>query len=180
MDRVNIPQPEAGDFTDAQATAQHEQRQGMIHRVRDVGEEGADVVLRERLGQRAPPTQEMTRFDRIAREAVILHHEVFKEMFEGIQPPVDRGRGELRLALLLDERLDVPPGHGTGRFVERRKKQAQIPAIILNGMRRIVPPTQVRTELRDRDAFHRYLPLTACRWAIFAIAVSYWCFLVVS
>ena len=37
------------------------------------------------------------------------------------------------------KRLDVPPGHGTGRFVERRKKQTEIPAIILDGMGGIVP-----------------------------------------
>ena len=88
---VNIVQAEAGDFTDAQATAQHQQRQGMIHGMRDLGEEGADVVLRERLGQRATPAQEMTGFDRVAREAVVLHHEVLKKMFEGIEPPVNRG-----------------------------------------------------------------------------------------
>jgi hypothetical protein len=123
-----------GDFTDAQATAQHEQRQGIIHGMRDLGEEGTNVVLRERLGQRATSAQEMTGFDRVAREAVFLHHEVLKKMFEGMEPPVNRRWGEVRLALLLDKALDVPPGHRTGRFVERRKKQTEIAAIILDGM----------------------------------------------
>src|SRR5215831_1201988 len=152
----------------------------MIHRVRDLGKQGADLVLCERLGQRAPPTQEMTWFDRIAREAAVLHHQILKKMFEGVEPPVNGGDGELRLALLLDERLDVPPRHPPGFLGERRKKQAQIPAIVFNGMRRVVPQAQVRTELRNRVECHRYLPLIACRWAILAIAVSYWCFFVVS
>src|SRR5439155_12548387 len=152
----------------------------MVHGMRDLGKEGADLVLRKVLRQWAAPPEEMGRLDRIDGEGLLLHHEVFKEMFEGIQPPVDRGRGELRLALLLDERLDVPPGHGTGRFVERRKKQAEIPAIILDGVRRIVPGVQIPTEVGDSGGFHAYLPLRACRWVICAMACSYWCFLVVS
>jgi hypothetical protein len=99
-------------------------------------------------------------------------------MLEGIEPPVNGGRRQLRLALLLDKGRDVPPRDRTEGFVKRREKQTQIPAIILDGMRRIVPQPQVRTELIDGAEFLSYLPLTACCWAIFAIAVSYWCFLV--
>src|SRR5260370_17231609 len=112
----------ASELSDAKATAQHDQRQGMIHGMGDLGEQGANMVLREGLGQRATPAQEMTRFDRVARQAVLFHHEVLEEMFEGIEPPVNRRRGQVRLALLLDKAFDVPPGHGTGGFGEWRKK----------------------------------------------------------
>ena len=152
----------------------------MIHGMRDLGEEGPDVLLRERLGQRATSAQEMTGFHGVAREAVVLHHEVLKKMFEGIEPPINRRWGEVRLALLPDKARNIPPGHRTGRFVEGRKKQPEIAAIIVDGMWGIVPHTQGRTELCHRVVSHRYLPLTACCWAIFAIAVSSWCFFVVS
>ena len=72
----------------------------------------------------------MARFDWVACEAVLLHHEVLEEMFESIEPPVDRGHSEVRLALPLDKVLDVSPGDRTGGFSERGEKQAQIPAII--------------------------------------------------
>src|SRR5262245_39061598 len=113
---VNIVHAQACGFTDAQTSAQHDQRQGAIHGMRDLGEQGTDVVLREWLGQRATPAQEMTRFDRVAREAVFLHHEILEEMFEGIEPPVDRSHGQVRLALLLDKGPNVPPGDRTGGF----------------------------------------------------------------
>ena len=44
-------------------------------------------------------------------------------MFEGIEPPINGRCGQVRLALLLDKARNIPPGHRTGRFVERRKKQ---------------------------------------------------------
>jgi hypothetical protein len=100
-------------------------------------------------------------------------------MLERIEPSVDRGGGQLRLALLLDEGLDVPPGHRLGGFVEWRKKQAHIAAIMLDGVGRIVPGMQIDPKLVHGGRFHPYLPLRACRCVICAMACSYWCFLVV-
>src|SRR5262249_16037671 len=140
----------------------------------------ADLVLGKMLGQRTAPPQEMTRFDRIAREALLFHHEIVKKMLKGIEEPVDRGGRELRLALPLVERLDVPPGDRPRGFGERRKKQAQIPARILDRVGRIVAGVEIHPEVLDGGGFHAYLPLRACRWVICAMACSYCCFLVVS
>jgi hypothetical protein len=52
-----------------------------------------------------------------------------------MEPAVDRGRGELRLVLLPDEVLHVTPGHRTQCLGERCEKQAEIPPIILDGVR---------------------------------------------
>src|SRR6266446_5630116 len=117
---------------------------------------------------------------RIAREALLLHDEIFEEMLERIEPSVERGSGQLRLALLLDEGLDVPPGHRLRGFVQRGKRQAQIAAIILDGMWRIVPGVQIHPKVVNGGGFHAYLPLRACRCVICAMACSYWYFLVLS
>jgi len=97
-----------------------------------------------------------------------------------MEPSVDGRRGQLGLVLLLDEVLKVPLGHRTQCLGERREKPAQIPSIILDGVRRIVACAQVRTEEIYFYRFHVYLPLAACRWAIFVIACSYCCRLVAS
>src|SRR5262249_31704748 len=107
-------------------------------------------------------------------------HEILKKVFERLEPSVDRGRREVGLVLLLDEVLNVLPGHRRQYLVEWREKQAQIPSIILDRVRRIVPRVQIRTEELHLKGFHAYLPLAVCRWAIFVIACSYWCFLVAS
>jgi hypothetical protein len=122
----------------------------------------------------------MARLDRIDRQHLPLHHEIVKKVFEGIEPSVDGRRGQLGRVLLLDEVFKVAPGHRTQCLGERREKPAQIPPIILDGVRRIVARVQVRTEEIYFYRFHVYLPLVACRWAIFVIACSYWCRLVAS
>jgi len=115
----------------------------MIHRVRDLGKQRSDLCLRQLLRERAALPQEMAWLDRIGRQRLSLHHEVLKKVFDGMEPSVDGGRGELGLVLLLDEVLKVTPGHRTQGLGERRKKQAEIPPIILDGVRRIVARTQV-------------------------------------
>jgi hypothetical protein len=152
----------------------------MIHRVRDLGKQRSDLVLRQLLRERSALPQEMARLDRIDRQPLPLHHEILKKVFEGMEPSVDGRRGQLGLVLLLDEVLKVTPGHRTQCLVERREKPAQIPPIILDGVRRIVARAQVRTEEMYFYRFHVYLPLVACRWVIFVIACSYWCRLVAS
>jgi len=62
---VNVTQCEVSDFAHASATAQHQQTQGMIHGVHNLGKERADLLLRELLRQRATSPQEMGRLDRI-------------------------------------------------------------------------------------------------------------------
>src|SRR5207302_1233953 len=152
----------------------------MIQRVRNLGKQGADLVLRQLLRQRATLPQEMAGLDGIGRQRLTLHHQIVEKVFEGMEPAVDRGGGQLGLVLLLNEVLNVTPGHRPQGLMERREKQAQIPSIILNRVRRIVPRVQIRTEELHLKGFHTYLPLVACRWAIFVIACSYWCRLVAS
>src|SRR5215813_11597041 len=106
--------------------------------------------------------------------------QIVEKVFEGMEPAVDRGGGQLGLVLLLNEVLNVTPGHRPQGLLERREKQAQIPPIILNRVRRIVPRVQIRTEELHLKGFHAYLPLAVCRWAIFVIACSYWRRLVAS
>src|SRR5262249_5513340 len=154
--------------------------EGVVHRMGDLGKEGLDLVLREVFGERSSTPEEMGRLDWIDRQGVALHHEILKKVFDRMQTAVDRRRSEVDLALLLDEGVDIAPGHCTGVLGERREKQAQVPAIILDGVGRIVPPVEVRTEVVNGSGVHAYLPPRACRWVICAMACSYWCFLVVS
>src|SRR5438128_523403 len=118
----------------------------MIHRVRDLGKQRSDLCLRQLLRERSALPQEMAWLDWIGRQRLSLHHEVLKKVFDGMEPSVDRGRSQVGLVLLLNEVLKVTPGHRTQCLGERREKQAEIPPIILDGVRRIVARMQVRTE----------------------------------
>src|SRR5713101_9544243 len=50
------------------------------------------------------------------------------KVFEGMEPSVDRGRGQLGLVLVVDEGINVTPRHLARFLGERREKPAQIPA----------------------------------------------------
>jgi len=130
----------------------------MIQRVRDLGKQEANLVLRQLLRQRTALPQEMTRLDGIGHQRLTLHHQIVEKVFEGMEPAVDRGSGQLGLVLLLNEMLNVTPGHRPQGLLERCEKQAQIPAIILDRVRRIVPRAQIRTEELHLKGFHAYLP----------------------
>jgi hypothetical protein len=177
---VEVTGAEARDFAHAQTAAQHQEIQSMIQRVRDLGKQEADLVLRQLLRQRMALPQEMAGLDGIGHQHLTLHHQIVEKVFEGMESTVDRRSGQLGLVLLLNEMLNVTPGHCPQDFLERRKKQAQIPSIILDRVRRIVPRAQIRTEELHLKGFHAYLPLPVCRWVIFVIACSYWCRLVAS
>ena len=86
----------------------------------------------------------MAGLDGIGRQRLTLHHQIVEKVFEGMEPAVDRGGGQLGLVLLLTEVLNVTPGHRLQGLLERREKQAQIPPIILDRVRRIVPRVQIR------------------------------------
>src|SRR6266849_4006792 len=100
----------------------------MIQGVHNLRKERADLVLRELLRQRATPPQEMARLNGIDGQGVVLTHQIVKKVFEGMQPPVDRGRGQLGLVLLRDEGINVAPRHLAWFLGKRRKKHAEIPA----------------------------------------------------
>jgi len=177
---IHIPQAAPGDFAATEAAPQHHSTQGTIHRVGDPGTQGADLVLGAGRGQRTAPPQARAGFDGIARETLRFHHEIVKKMLEGIEATVDRGGRELRLALPLDERRDVAPGYHPRGFGERRKDQAQIPAIMLDRVRRIGAGVQRHRTVLEGGGCHASLPLRACRGVICAMACSYCCVLVVS
>ena len=55
-------------------------------------------------------------------------------MFEGIEPAIDGGGGQVGVVLLLDEGIDIAPGHRPRVLGERRKKQTEISTIVLDSM----------------------------------------------
>jgi hypothetical protein len=114
----------------------------------------------------------MARLDWVDRQRPALPHQRLKAVFEGIEPPVDRRGGKLGLGLLLDERINVTPGHLPQLLGKWREKAPQIPAIILDGMRRIVARAQMQTEVVDGNWFHAELPRTACCGTMYAMAYS--------
>jgi hypothetical protein len=102
----------------------------------------------------------MARFDGIDPERLAFCRQVLKEMLEGMEPPIDRGGHALVLALVLDKLRHVAPGNGARVLGHQREKQAEIPPIIIDGVRRIVPPAQISTEWGNGSRFH---PLRSCQ-----------------
>src|SRR2546422_885314 len=78
-------------------------------------------------------------------------------MLEGIEAPIDRRGRPLDLALLLDKMRHITPRDGARVLGYECEKQAQIAAIIVDSMGRIVPPAEVGTEVGNGDGFHRLL-----------------------
>jgi hypothetical protein len=99
----------------------------------------------------------VARFDRIDPERLALCRQVLKEMLEGMEPPIDGGGRPLVLALVLNKLRHVASRDGTRVLVHEREKQAQIPSIIVDSMRRIVSPAQIGTEVSNGRGFHGLL-----------------------
>ena len=63
---------------------QHEQTQGVIEWMGNLGKHATHVFRGESLGERAAPAQIMTRFDRIAPQRLAFSRSVLKEVLQGI------------------------------------------------------------------------------------------------
>jgi hypothetical protein len=89
---VEIVQREVDHLGNPQTTPQHEQEEGLIHRVVDLRKELLDLVLGESFGQGPPPAHHVTRFARIPSDTPLLE-EIVEDMFQRVPASMQGGRG---------------------------------------------------------------------------------------
>ena len=161
---------------DPQPAPQHEQEECPVHPVGDVGEEAADFLVTQLLGQRPSLAQEVARLDWGDGLGLAFQEEELVEAPQGIDPPVDGRRRQPLLVLPGEEAIDVAPGHLARRFWGVGEEEAQVQCVIADRMRRVVAPPQVFREEFDFLRQHTHLPAprrAPCRCSICPIARSY-------
>ncbi|MDQ3755297.1 MAG: hypothetical protein M3371_11275 [Acidobacteriota bacterium] len=115
----------------------------------------------------------MARLDRIDRAYLTYFRQVIVEPLDGVEPTVDGRRGQALPVLCGDEAVHVAPRDLARRLVGGVEEQAQVEAVALDRVRRVVPRRQVQAEPADFFRRHRAPPATACRRSTRTIASSY-------
>ena len=135
---IDLLQLELGDLRDAQPTAEHDQKQGSVHRMVNLGKQPLHLLAGERFGEGTPPPHKVTGLDGVPRHPLLVQAKV-KKVLQGIEPPVDRRPRPAVAMLILHKLVDLVKGdlgEGEGHL---RKEQTQIQGITHDGMRRELP-----------------------------------------
>jgi hypothetical protein len=158
---VDLLQLEVRRLRDAQPTAEHDQKQGAIHWMVDVGKEPLDLLPGERFRQGPPASDETTGLDGIARDELLVETKV-KKMLERIEPPGERRPRAAVVMLYLGELIDLAEGYlgeGDGNL---GKEEAHIYGITRDSVRREPPSLQIGPKAVDgglADVIHGLSPI---------------------
>jgi hypothetical protein len=134
--QVQVSQQQAGDFADAQPTAQHEDEYGFVAGVIDHGKEGTQVVFLHRAGQALRLAQEVAAGDDRANQCRVFVCQVSEERQDSCQAAVDRGGLEAVRNLDVDKVVDVAVGdHGRRAVANYSSELPEIVCIVSPGAR---------------------------------------------
>src|SRR5262249_14758056 len=98
----------------------------------------------------------MARFDRIPADDLPLDEEVEK-MFQGIQPSIDRRRGQSLVVLPIDKPINISKRDAVKGLVAVGKEEPKVSGITVERIRGVVTSPEMRSKVLDGgcDGIHR-------------------------